>query len=303
MTIPRRATAPAQRLRSRPAARAAIRSGAIQPSRVTAPTTERQGAPRVDYQISRPSATLASNDTSVWPLLARRDSKAGRLSKTPRVETFGWYECAEKLDRLLSERTLLASGSGNHFVSADQFDGRPAVEFFVPGCFPLTSQTQIPEDYLNELSDELGDHLLLLIQAGAAALGWWSDEEVIYQKVLKTYVVRGRGRAQTTYAKTKGKSRYGSRLRLQNAQQHLVDISERIHDWWDELGPPDRIFFSCPQRSWPELFAARPSPPFDQRDERLSRIPMHVHVPNAEELQRVRRKLLRGRIVYSDDLS
>ena len=63
-------------------------------------------------------------------------------------------------------------------------------------------------------------------------------------------------------------------------------------------GPADRIFYSCPQRSWPELFVARPTPPFDQRDDRLCRVPLHVHVPNAEELRRIRRKLVLGRIVY-----
>ena len=213
------------------------------------------------------------------------------------IETFGWQDCAERLDALLSERTMLASRTGKHFVSAEEIDGNPAVEFFAPQCFPLTSETQVPQEFLEQLSEDLGEHLIVLIQAGAAALGWWRDEEAVHSKVIKAYVVRGRGRSQTLHVKTKGKSRYGSRLRLQNAQKQLVDISEKIHEWWSEGGAPDRIFYSCPQRSWPELFAARPPPPFDQRDERLVKIPMHVHVPNLEELQRVRRKLLRGRVV------
>ncbi|MFT7620818.1 MAG: hypothetical protein ACI97A_004476 [Planctomycetota bacterium] len=215
-------------------------------------------------------------------------------------ETFGWQECAERLEELLSQRTMVVSSSGKYFVSADEVGESSTVEFFVPPCFPLTDETQSPIDYLEQLSDDLGEHLVVLIQAGAASLGWWSDDDLIHHKVLKTYAVRGRGRAQTLYAKTKGKSRYGSRLRLRNAQQHLVDINEKIHGWWDETGPADRIFYSCPQRSWPELFSARPAPPFEQRDKRLTKIPMHVHVPNSEELQRVRRELLRGRIVYRD---
>lgn len=221
--------------------------------------------------------------------------------ESERVEGFGWEECAEKLEELLSQHTLHASRTGKHFVSTTQASGgQPAAEFFVPECFPMSEETQLPQDYLEHLEDDLGDHLILLMQAGAAALGWWSDEDAIHQKVIKAYAVRGRGRAQTLHAKTKGKSRYGSRLRLRNAQKHLVEINERLNDWWDESGPPDRIFYSCPQRSWPELFSTRPTPPFEQRDDRLSKIPIHVHVPNSEELQRIRYKLLRGRIVYRD---
>lgn len=216
------------------------------------------------------------------------------------TETFGWQDCSWRLEQVLSQYTMIASSSGKYFVSTEEVSGNPAVEFIVPPCFPMTDETQDPDAYLGDLDEDLGEHLVVLIQAGAAALGWWSDEENIYHKVLKTYAVRGRGRSQTLYAKTKGKSRYGSRLRLRNAQQHLVDINEKIHEWWDEVGPADRIFFSCPQRSWPELFSARPAPPFEQRDERLAKIPMHVHVPNFEELERVRRTLLRGRIIYRD---
>ena len=43
------------------------------------------------------------------------------------------------------------------------------------------------------------------------------DGEIVHTKSIKKYVVRGRGRAQPTHLATKGKSRYGSRLRLQKA--------------------------------------------------------------------------------------
>lgn len=219
-----------------------------------------------------------------------------------RVETFGWQECHDRLSGLLSQHNMVPGANGKHFMSTEAVDDGPVVEFFAPECLPLTHPGQQPAEYLAQLSDELGDHLIVLIQAGAAALGWWSNDDVLYQKVLKAYVVRGRGRAQTLHAKTKGKSRYGSRLRLRKAQQHLIDINERLIAWWDEAGPAERIFFSCPQRTWPELFSTRPAPPFEQRDERLSKIPMHVHVPNADELHRVRRKLLRGRVIYRGEL-
>ena len=213
------------------------------------------------------------------------------------VETFGWRACADRLDELIVEHPLVLARGGRHFVSTEEVDGEPRIEFHPPTCLPIPPDARTPEEYLEGLDEELGEHLVILMQAGAAALGWWSEEALIRHKVLKTYVVRGKGRAQTVYAKTKGKSRYGSRLRLQLAQKHLVDINERLEQWWDEEGPADRIFHSCPQRTWPELFATKPVPPFEQRDARLVKIPIHVHVPNLEELERVRRRLLRGRVV------
>ena len=220
-----------------------------------------------------------------------------------RVETFGWRRCAEILEDLLAEHSLVPHRNGRAFIVPDDSGSAPLLELHLPTCLaPPESGTSARDflEHLHETDDELGEHLIVLVQAGAAALGWWSDEDVLHQKVLKAYVVRGKGRAQTLYAKTKGKSRYGSRLRLQNAQKHLVEINERLERWWDESGPADRIFFSCPQRTWPELFATRPAPPFEQRDARLVKIPFHVHTPNLEELERVRRLLLRGKVIRRD---
>ena len=210
-------------------------------------------------------------------------------------ESFDWRESAEVVERTLEDHELVLHEKGRHFVSVEELEGQPRVEVFLPEVMPAEERS--PAAYIDEWFDELGDHLVILVQAGAAALGWWEDDELLHSKVLKAYVVRGRGRAQTIYAKTKGKSRYGSRLRLQNAQKHLIEINERIHEWWSECGDADKVFYSCPQRMWPELFATRPPPPFDQRDERLAKVPIHVHTPNTDELLRVRRKLTRGRVL------
>ena len=91
----------------------------------------------------------------------------------------------------------------------------PMVRFHPPLAVPIEDCTAT--EYLQRLeSFRLGLHAVLLIQAGACALGLWRDEELLEHKAFKAYVVRGRGRAQPTHLKTRGKSRYGSRLRLQN---------------------------------------------------------------------------------------
>jgi hypothetical protein len=169
---------------------------------------------------------------------------------------------------------------------------------FRPRSPPSRGRVPVAEEvvaaYLEGLEAvSLGLELVLLFQAGAAALGLWRDDILVAHKVLKRYVVRGKGRAQPVYLKTKGKSRYGSRLRLQNFRLLLSETNEKLHAWWREHGPPDRLYVSCPVRLLPELFAADPPPPFDRRA-RLERIPLDVRVPSFEELKRVRFALTRG---------
>jgi hypothetical protein len=135
---------------------------------------------------------------------------------------------------------------------------------------------------------------LLLLQAGAVALGLWRGDDLLAHKCFKKYVVRGKGKAQPTHLKTKGKSRAGSRLRLRNFEASLVETNERLGAWWREHGPFDEVYRSVPVRIWPELFEVEPPPPFPRDDPRVVRIPIHVHLPGFDELLRVRRALARG---------
>ncbi len=119
-------------------------------------------------------------------------------------------------------------------------------------------------------------------------------------RARKRYVVRGSGKAQPKHLRTRGKSRYGSRLRLQNWQRLLVEANAALQQWWRELGPPEQVFWSVPIRAWTDLAAAGGGPPFARDGEGVQRIPLHVHVPDFAELQRVRRLLGRGRLVLPE---
>ncbi len=136
--------------------------------------------------------------------------------------------------------------------------------------------------------DDLGIEFMLLLQAGAAAIGVFDDGELILHKVIKKYVVRGQGRAQPAHLKTKGKSRYGSRLRLQNWKSLLEEVSERLQSWIDEAGEPDLFLTSCPQRTWPELVSAG-LPAVLAEGEVRCHLPFDIHKPNFEELLRARK--------------
>jgi hypothetical protein len=156
-----------------------------------------------------------------------------------------------------------------------------------------------PQTYLEEQATP-GRHILLLMQAGVSAIGLWQDDELIRHKVIRKYVVRGRGRAQPLHLKTRGKSRYGSRLRLQQAKQQLIETNTKLREFWEESAPPKTVFYSVPVRTFPELFHVEPNPPIEREDPRFKKIPFHVHRPDLAELQRSHRVLSRGRIEFTN---
>ena len=165
---------------------------------------------------------------------------------------------------------------------------------------PLAGPRAVPGERIGDYAERLPGaaelQLVLLLQAGAMALGCWRGDELLEHKAVRRYVVRGSGRAQPTHLKTRGKSRYGSRLRLQNWRRLLVDTNRRLTESVERLGEPDRVFFAVPVRAWSELFAADPPPPFARDAALLQRIPMHVHRPDHGELLRVRAWLCHGRL-------
>jgi len=212
------------------------------------------------------------------------------------ADTFSWRDTAARLKEVLADDDLVAEPERGCFRSAREVGDRsPAIRFHPPRVLPITADRLDPERYLSSLDPlGLGRQVVVLIQAGSSAVGLWDETDLILHKVIRAYVVRGKGRAQMSHLKTKGKSRYGSRLRLQNWERQRVETNQRLLDWRTESGPFDVVHVSCPVRLWPDFYAADPPPPFP-RDEAL-RIPIHVHRPDFNELVRVRRRLEWGRI-------
>lgn len=147
------------------------------------------------------------------------------------------------------------------------------------------------ERYLQGMPTELPSQCVILCQAGATALGYFHAGEALATKSFKRYVVRGKGKAQPAHLRSKGKSRYGSRLRLQNAKGQLAETNERLQRMWDKFGPPQDVFVSAPKRLWADLLRADPLPPDFEASSRLHRIRRDVRVPTTEETQRIYRSL------------
>lgn len=204
-----------------------------------------------------------------------------------RTETFHWTEAHLFLSALV-DQGFTVDPKGRTFRSAERVCTPPLVVPVPSGCASLAA-------YVEQLPQELGRHLVVLMQAGAVSIGLFEDGEAVATKSFKRYVVRGSGRAQPTHLAQKGKSRYGSRLRLQNARRLLEETNEKLLEWEAELGPAERVFYSAPVRLWPSLFEARVPPPFE-RDGPLVRIPRDLPRPTTDVLLRAYRGLCYGRL-------
>lgn len=210
-------------------------------------------------------------------------------------QSFHWKDCAETLERLHLESDLVLEAKGRFFES-EHARVRP------PLVFPIAADCRSLADYLAALPAHPSRHSVILMQAGAVALGRFDRAQCLAKKAFRRYVVRGKGRAQPLHLKTKGKSRYGSRLRLANARRLLVETNEKLLEWEQEFGPADIIYYSCPVRLWPSVFDTTPRPPFEKTGP-LVRIPLDLPRPNTEMLARTYRALEHGRIEPIEDES
>ncbi len=220
-----------------------------------------------------------------------------RRFPAPYSERFRYSETADRLRELARERRLEAIPHGFTTVPGDEVG--PRIELSVP----IVQRHLLSSDYeasLEALDDEIGILLVVLVQAGAAALGVIREGQLARHKVIKKYMVRGKGRYQGTHLKTKGKSRYGSRLRLQMAVEFFLEINQKLTDWDGEDGPFDRVYLSCPVRLANELYGAKVAPPFGRDEERVEKIPLTVRVPSFKELRRICFELTHGTVQTFD---
>lgn len=213
----------------------------------------------------------------------------------PYSSAFAWPETAEVLERLLAKGALTPAAHGRWYEGHDA-QGKLSVALRPP--LLLLRQETLPEaaQLLQDTGLGLGSYALLLLQAGATAVARFEEGELGDHKSFKRYVVRGKGRAQPSHLKTRGKSRQGSRLRLRNAERLLVEVSERLGSWFEDDLPPERMYVSCPVRLFADLCRVDPAPPIEADDPRRIRIPLDVKVPTHAELLRVHRSLGRGRV-------
>ena len=167
-------------------------------------------------------------------------------------------------------------------------DNEESLFFKLPPLFPEPEISEPLMDYIKKVPETPPPYFLYLVQAGAAALGYFKKGEAIKHKTLTKYMVRKKqGKSQLTYLRQKGKSRAGSRIRLKESLEFFEGINHRLIDWKEHINKAAFIFYSCPIRLTNELYLARTPPPFERKDKRLKKIPFHVKTPNHKELMHI----------------
>lgn len=144
-------------------------------------------------------------------------------------------------------------------------------------------------------------YVILMIQSGQAALGYFEDQKNLDHKVFRAYMVRKKqGKSQIKYLKTKGKSRAGSRVRLAGTVEFFENINERLQEYF-KMHEVDLIAMSCSKTLIPYLFNSKVASPFDKKDDRILKIPKHIPTPGYEELLEVQKFLWKGELTYEED--
>jgi hypothetical protein len=159
----------------------------------------------------------------------------------------------------------------------------------------------LPYPHAGPPADEVQvNYVLLLIQSGNCALGYFENGVNLDHKVFRSYMVRKKqGKSQIKYLKTKGKSRAGSRVRLGETVEFFENINERLQQYF-EAREVHRIAISCSKTLIPYLFNSKVATPFDKHDPRLYKIPKHIHTPIYEVMLDANRFLQRGELIYDE---
>jgi hypothetical protein len=122
----------------------------------------------------------------------------------PRVVRFPLADLAEQLEAfVLRWPEAVACRRGLVFRGGGGGDG--AARLRVPLAAPRVQAGEPIVHYLARLPGPTERQLVLLLQAGAVAIGYWDGDQLLHHKAWKAYVVRGHGRAQPAYQKTRGR--------------------------------------------------------------------------------------------------
>ena len=189
-----------------------------------------------------------------------------------------------------------------HRISGIDQNFETIFDFRLPLPLPALNGDEDLEEYLLSAPITLPSYSLVLIQAGAAAMGYFVDGTPIHHKAIKKYMKRHkRGKSQISYLNTRGKSKAGSRIRLANTVRFFEEINERMAVYEDEY-EPERIIYSCTAQVWGLLFQSKVPTPFTKKDPRLIKVPKDVKIPSFEELMSVNEFIKKGALsIFKSD--
>ena len=159
------------------------------------------------------------------------------------------------------------------------------------------TMTWLPEGKFQVQEDV--HYCLTLVRAGQASLGYFHQGKLLDHKVFRGYLVRQKqGKSQFKYLKTKGKSRAGSRIRLEETLVFFKEINERLQVYAKQY-PLNFWGLGCTKTMWPLLFDGEVKPPFSSKSAELIELPYPFTKGSYEELQELELRLQQFHLLLS----
>ena len=159
------------------------------------------------------------------------------------------------------------------------------------------TMTWLPEGKFQILDDV--HYCLTLVRAGQAAVGYFHQGNLLDHKVFRGYLVRQKqGKSQFKYLKTKGKSRAGSRIRLEETLLFFNEINERLQVYAKQY-PLSFWGLGCAKTLWPLLFDGEVTAPFTSKSSELIELPYPFSKGSYEELQELELRLQQFHLLLS----
>ncbi len=175
-------------------------------------------------------------------------------------------------------------------LTFDDNGGSPC-ELSFPPVLPKMSGAG---DLVAQMNRATLTYAIVLVQAGAAAMGFYRNGRLAKHKVIRKYMIRkSQGTSQIKYLKSKGKSRLGSRIRLKNSALFFDEINETLTEW-NIAAHSETILLSLPIGLIHLLGSAHVPMPFEKKDPRVKKIPIDVDVPSLKELGHIHWLVSRG---------
>lgn len=152
-----------------------------------------------------------------------------------------------------------------------------------------------------ELTDDQAAVIYLSITSGSAAICIMDGEDNIYHTTFGAYMTRKKqGYSQIKYLNKKGKSRAGSRVRLAETITFFENINTTLTDLF-EYHAFDRIALDISISLIPHLHGSKVPCPFEKKDQRLYKIPLHLPQSNFTNLDKAIKELAVPRLFYHEE--
>jgi hypothetical protein len=154
-------------------------------------------------------------------------------------------------------------------------------------------------DHELSLMDDARLVLYLSLESGYAAICIMEGKVNVYHTTFSAYMTRKKqGFSQIKYLNKKGKSRAGSRVRLAATMEFFENINTTLASLF-ETYDISRIALNCNTTLIPYLHQSKVTCPFDKKDIRLYKIPLHIPQSNFTNLEAAIKKLM-APILYYD---